>query len=46
MLFDKCLDYSIDENGSVTYTDKLCHVTTRDYKTYIVSVNVDETRSD
>lgn len=46
LLFDKCLDYSIDENGSVTYTDKLCHVTTRDYKTYIVSVNVDETRSD
>lgn len=46
LLFDKCLDYTIDENGSVSYTDKLCHVTTRDYKTYYVTVNVDEIWSD
>lgn len=45
-LFDRCLDYNIDENGSVSYTDKLCHVTTRDYKTYYVTVNTSETWSD
>lgn len=38
-LFDKCLDYSISDDWSVAYNDKLCHVTTRDYKTYYVSVN-------
>ena len=46
LLFDKCLDYTIDDNGSVSYTDKLCHVTTRDYKTYYVTVNADEIWSD
>ena len=44
-MFDKCLDYTIDENGWVEYTDKLCHVTTKDYKTYYVSVNTSETWS-
>ena len=37
-LFDKCLDFSINEKWEVIYEDKLCHVTTKDYKTYIVTV--------
>lgn len=45
-LFDKCLDYTIDDNGSISYKDKLCHVTTRDYKTYYITINTNETRSD
>ena len=45
-LFDKCLDYNIDENWWISYTDKLCHVTTRDYKTYYVSVNSGDVWSD
>ena len=45
-LFDKCLDYTVDEEWSVSYTDKLCHVTTRDYKTYYVSVNSGDVWSD
>ena len=45
-LFDKCLNYTIDENWWVSYTDKLCHVTTRDYKTYYVSVNSGDVWSD
>lgn len=39
LLFDSCLSYSLDDNWWVTYTDSLCHVTTRDYKTYNVSVS-------
>lgn len=38
-LFDSCLDYSLDDAWEVTYTDNLCHVTTRDYKTYYASIN-------
>ena len=38
-LFDSCLDYSISDDWEIVYADKLCHVTTRDYKTYYVSVN-------
>ena len=45
-LFDKCLDYSIDSDWNISYTDKLCHVTTRDYKTYYVSVNSGDVWSD
>ena len=45
-LFDKCLDYSIDENWGISYTDKLCHITTRDYKTYYVTVNSGDVWSD
>lgn len=37
-LFDKCLDYSIESNWDIVYNDKLCHVTTRDYKTYYVNI--------
>jgi len=36
-MFDSCLDYSLDDNWEITYTDSLCHITTRDYKTYIVT---------
>lgn len=45
-LFDKCLDYSIDEKWNLKYTDKLCHVTTRDYKTYYVSIDTGTIWSD
>ena len=45
-LFDKCLDYSISEDWTISYTDKLCHITTRDYKTYYVSVNSGNVWSD
>ena len=45
-LFGGCLDYSIDENGWINYADKLCHVTTRDYKTYFVSVSSENVWSD
>ena len=37
-LFDSCLDYSLDSNWELYYTDSLCHVTTKDYKTYFVSI--------
>lgn len=37
-LFDSCLDYSLDTNWELYYTDSLCHVTTKDYKTYFVSI--------
>lgn len=45
-LFDKCLDYSIDEKWNIQYTDKLCHITTRDYKTYYVSIDTGTIWSD
>lgn len=45
-LFDKCLDYSINEKWDVIYQDKLCHVTTRDYKIYYVTVDSGMTWSD
>lgn len=38
-LFDKCLTYSINERWEVIYEDKLCHVTTKDYKTYYITVS-------
>lgn len=37
-LFDKCLAFSVNEKWEVVYEDKLCHVTTKDYKTYYVTV--------
>ncbi len=40
------MDYTIDENWWISYTDKLCHVTTRDYKTYYVTVNSGDVWSD
>lgn len=46
LLFDSCMTYTIDENGWATYTDSLCHVTTRDYKTYYVTANTDKIWSD
>ncbi len=45
-LFDKCLDYSINEKWVIEYQDKLCHVTTRDYKTYYITVDSGTTWSD
>ena len=37
-MFDKCLDFTIDQNGKPEYKNKLCEVTTRDYKTYHISL--------
>lgn len=34
LLFKWCLTYSLDANGTITYKDSLCHVTTTDYRTY------------
>lgn len=45
-MFDKCLDFKIDEQGGLEYNDKLCEVTTRDYKTYYASINTGKIRSD
>ena len=45
-LFDKCLWFTLDENGRPNYEDKLCHVTTRDYKTYYASIQTWNIRSD
>jgi len=45
-LFDKCLDYTINKEGRPEYKDKLCHVTTRDYKTYYVTISSWNIRSD
>ncbi len=45
-MFDKCLDFVIDKNGRPEYKNKLCDVTTRDYKTYHVSISSWNIRSD
>lgn len=45
-LFDKCLDFKINEEGRPEYEDSLCHVTTRDYKTYYTSISSGHIRSD
>lgn len=45
-LFDKCLDYSIDSKWKIVYTDKICHVTTKDYKTYYITMDTGMIRSD
>lgn len=39
LMFDKCLDFEIDKNGKPEYKNKLCDVSTRDYKTYYVTLN-------
>ncbi|HKL44258.1 MAG TPA: hypothetical protein VJ892_03190 [Candidatus Absconditabacterales bacterium] len=45
-LFDSCLDLEIDKNGKPEYKDSLCHITTRDYKTYYANVESGHIRSD
>ncbi|MCF7835335.1 hypothetical protein K9M48_04835 [Candidatus Gracilibacteria bacterium] len=45
-LFNSCLDYEIDNNGNINFTDDLCEVKTSDYKTYYVSLSGDHKRSD
>lgn len=45
-MFDKCLDFEINEQGNPEYKNKLCEVTTRDYKTYYASINTGSIRSD
>jgi ABC-type transport system substrate-binding protein len=45
-LFDKCLDFEIDKDGRPEYEDSLCHVTTRDYKTYYANISTGNIRSD
>ncbi len=45
-LFDSCLDLEINEDWKPEYKDKLCHVTTRDYKTYYANVESGHIRSD
>ncbi len=38
-LFDKCLDFNLNDEGRPEYEDKLCHITTRDYKTYYTTIS-------
>jgi hypothetical protein len=45
-MFDKCLEFEIDQNGRPEYKNKLCDVSTRDYKTYHVSLLTGGIRSD
>lgn len=45
-LFDKCLDFKINKEGRPEYKDSLCHVTTRDYKTYYTTISSGNIRSD
>ncbi len=40
------MDFKLNDDGIPEYEDKLCHVTTRDYKTYYVSVSSGHIRSD
>ena len=39
MMFDRCLEFEIDQNGRPEYKNKLCDVTTRDYKTYHIALS-------
>jgi len=45
-MFDKCLNFEVNEQGTPEYKDKLCEVTTRDYKTYYASISTGHIRSD
>ena len=45
-LFDRCLTYSINDEWNLEYQDKLCHVTTKDYKSYYITINSGMTWSD
>ena len=45
-LFDKCLDFELNIDGRPEYKDNLCHITTRDYKTYYTTILSGYTRSD
>ena len=45
-LFDSCLDPEIDKDWKPEYKDSLCHITTRDYKTYYANVESGHIRSD
>lgn len=45
-LFNSCLDYEIDNNWNINFTDDLCEVNTNDYKTYYISLSWDHKRSD
>ena len=45
-MFDKCLEFVVDQNGRPEYKNKLCDVITRDYKTYFVSINSGNVWSD
>jgi len=45
LLFQPCLSYEYSGN-ILEYNDNLCHITTKDYKTYYVSIGTWSTRSD
>lgn len=45
MLYKKCLGYTVTDHD-VDFVDEMCHVATKDYQTYAISLNSGHTRSD